>query len=503
VKRYRLTIILLAVFAALGAYVWFFERGEVSAPLAWRLDRARIQRIELAARGKTTVLSRRDGSWRITKPVSAPVDRDRMRRLLNRVSKLEIRRRIERPENLKVARSRATATAAEGLAAYGLARPAGIVRVVLSGGERRELVLGVRTPDSSSAYAMNKGAADVLLVAPALLDDAVGGADALRDHAALRFKVADVVAVTLTRPGGQVKLVKRKGEWDIVEPAATRADRDAVSGFLASLAQLRATRFVAESAPNPAQYSLHQPRLAIELAFAGATQPARLSFGGPSTHSTGSEPALSKAKGQAGSGPPRAFTPSTVEGKSRGGETDTSELYARNTQHPAVMVVPESAFANVNRTLDDLRSQRVAEFSVLDVQSVAIARGNQRVELRREKDRRWIITSPARMQADAHKVEDLLYALSDVRAHSFIDNPGSLVAYGLDLLVAAVTLYRGQGAEPARFMFGAPAGEGRIYAKSSGQTIFEVPADILSQLPAGIEDLRERHPRDEKPKAGR
>ena len=470
-KRYRLTIILLAVFAALGAYVWFFERREMSAPLAWRLEPARIQRIELAARGKTTVLSRRDGSWRITKPVSAPVDRGRMRRLLNRVSKLEIRRRIERPDNLK---------------AYGLARPAAIVRVMLSGGERRELVLGVRTPDLSSAYAMNKGAAEVLLVEPALLDDAVGGAEALRDHAALRFKVADVAGVTLTRPEGHIKLVKGKGGWDIVEPAATRADGDAVSGFLTSLGQLRAARFVAESAPDPARYSLDQPRLAIELALAGATQPARLSFGGPSTHSTGS--------GQAGSGPPRAFTPSTVEGQSRGGETDTNELYAQNSQHPAVMVVRESAFAAVNRTLDELRSQRAAEFSVLDVQSVAISRGGQRLELRREKDRRWIITSPARMEADARKVEDLLYALSDLRAHSFIDHPQSLAAYGLDPLVAAVTLYRGQGAEPARLMFGAPAGEGRIYAKSSGETIFEVPADILSQLPAGMEALRARRP---------
>jgi hypothetical protein len=440
VKRYRLTIILLAVFAALGAYVWFFERGEMSAPLAWRLEPARIQRIELAARGKTTVLSRRDGSWRITKPVSAPVDRGRMRRLLDRVSKLEIRRRIERPDNLK---------------AYGLARPAAIVRVMLSGGERRELVLGVRTPDLSSAYAMNKGAADVLLVEPALLDDAVGGAEALRDHAALRFKVADVAGVTLTRPEGHIKLVKGKGGWDIVEPAATRADGDAVSGFLTSLGQLRAARFVAESAPDPARYSLDQPRLAIELALAGATQPARLSFGG---------------------------------------ETDTNELYAQNSQHPAVMVVRESVFAAVNRTLDELRSQRAAEFSVLDVQSVAISRGDQRLELRREKDRRWIITSPARMEADARKVEDLLYALSDLRAHSFIDHPQSLAAYGLDPFVAAVTLYRGRGRQPARFIFGGPSREGRIYAKSSGETIFEVPAGILSQLPAGMEALRARRP---------
>ncbi|UCH32941.1 MAG: DUF4340 domain-containing protein, partial [Armatimonadota bacterium] len=100
-KQFRLTIILLVVVAAVGAYIWFFERGEVAGPTAWKLDVKRIQRIELTSGGETSTLERKGETWRITKPVSARVDRDLVKQLLDRVAQVGVRRTISEPKPLE------------------------------------------------------------------------------------------------------------------------------------------------------------------------------------------------------------------------------------------------------------------------------------------------------------------------------------------------------------------------------------------------------------------
>jgi len=442
-KQFRLTIILLVVFAALGAYVWFFERGEVSGPSAWKLDPARIRRIELTAAGTTTVVERQGNSWRIVRPISARVARDRMKQLLDLVARIEMRRGIEGAENLKD---------------YGLAKPGAGIKVVLASGEARELELGDRTPDGSAVYAAQKVAAKgrparpkVFLADTALLDEAIGGAAALRDRTALPFKRADVARLILKRPEGSLVLEKRRKQWEIVTPVAAAADGIAVDDLLVSLGRLEASRFAAESAADLGRYGLGAPRLVIEVAPSGAGKARSLAFGA---------------------------------------ETGAGEYYAQNSLEPAIMAVPKSAFDGVNKALAQLRSKQIAAIAVEEVQRVAIARGNQRFELRREGEKRWMITAPRRIEADAQTVQDLLWELSDMRAQGFVDSPGALPTYGLAPPQAAVTIYHTHGRQPVRIWLGGAAPSNRIYVKAEGATLYEVPAEVLTRLPMSWVALR-------------
>ncbi|HUT73616.1 MAG TPA: DUF4340 domain-containing protein [Armatimonadota bacterium] len=435
-KPYRLTIVLVLVFLALAGYVWFYERGEAGRTVAWRLDPERVRRIELTAAGETTVIQRRGESWRITRPVSAPVDIGRVTDLLDRVTSLGVRRRIKHPQRLQD---------------YGLTDAAAVIRLAPVKGKARELRLGDRTPDGAAAYAMVTSRREVILVDPMLLDDAEGGAAALRDRAALRFEPTDVSRISLIRAGSKVALVKRKGAWRIVEPLATRADADEVESFLTSLRQLEASHFPADDAPRLARYGLDRARLVIELALSGEHQPARLSFGD---------------------------------------KTDAQEYYARSSREPAVMVVPQSAVVAVDRTLEDLRSRQVADFEIAAVQRIAVARGKARFEVRRTDDGGWELTLPRRAQADTGKVEGLLFALSNLRAESFHDAPETVAASGLETPVAAVTIHQRGRQEPLRLRFGTAAAAGRIYVRGDEPIIYEAAADILSQLPARAGELQ-------------
>jgi len=359
-----------------------------------------------------------------------------MKELLDRVAKIEVRRRIEKAEKLKD---------------YGLARPAASVKVVLANSESHELRLGDKTPDGSAVYAMQKGRAKVFLADMALLDDAIGGAAALRDRSALPFNRRKVGRIVLRRPGASVTLEKRGKQWEVVAPVAAASDQAAVDDLLASLAGVEASRFAAESAQDLSRYGLSIPRLVVEVLSAGGKQWRRLAVGA-----------------EAGEG----------------------EYYARNSVEPAIMVVPKSAFDGINKSAADLRSKQIAAIAVEQVRQVAIARGNQRFELRREDEKRWMLTSPRRMAADAQRLEELLWELSDMRAEGFIDRPRPLAAYGLDPPQAAVTIYLQRRKQPARIWFGAPAASNRIYVKAGAPTIYEASASILTRLPARDNDLR-------------
>jgi len=434
-KRLPLTLILLVVVAALGGYVWFFERGNIGTPPVWKLDARQIQRIELTSGGKTTVMVRRGQSWRLVKPIEARADRERVKELLDRVGKLDARRSIDK---------------ARRLADYGLAKPAAVLKVVLANGESRELDLGDKTPDSAAVYAMEKRSPKVFLVDTALLQDAAGGADAWRDRTALPFNRGKAMRVVITRPEMSVTLEKRGQHWQIIAPIGADADATAVDDFLVALEGIQATRFAAETAQNPAALELVSPRLSIEVSGSDRGKPARLSFGG---------------------------------------RADADDLYAQNSLEPAVMVVPKSAFDQVNKSANDLRSKQVASIDVEDAQRIAMMRGGKRFELRREGEG-WRLASPRPLEADAQKIEDMLWQLADLRAEGFIDSPGPPAGYGLEPLQNGVTVYFKRRKQPIHIWFGGPAGPKRIYVKADAPTIYAVSATILSHLPAGADDIR-------------
>jgi hypothetical protein len=274
-KHLRLTIILTVVFLALGTYVWFFERGEVSTPTpsraaAWRLDVKRIRRITLTCGEQTTVIERVGRQWRIARPISARVDRGSMTELLDRVARVAMRRSIDKPGNL---------------ADYGLAKPAAAIEVALAGGgrraasERRVLLLGDKTPDGSAVYAQQQGRASVFLADVALLDDASAGAAALRSKEIAAIDVADAQRIAIMRGPARFE-VRRLGEkrWQLMSPRRPQADASKIEDLLWALSDLRAQGFVDHPGPL-ASYGLDPPRAAVTIYHARRKQPVRLMFG--------------------------------------------------------------------------------------------------------------------------------------------------------------------------------------------------------------------------------
>jgi hypothetical protein len=171
--RFRGTLVLLVVLAALGAYVLLVERhtpvGEVEAAtpvptsqpplLAFASADARVVRITGTNDGRRTEFAYRDsGLWHITHPVVQEADQGQVVRLVEELADLRPRRAL-------------TETTAP-LADYGLDPPAMRLEVEVADGSRHAVLLGARNADGSGFYAQVDGQPTVYLVPSTLGTDA-------------------------------------------------------------------------------------------------------------------------------------------------------------------------------------------------------------------------------------------------------------------------------------------------------------------------------------------
>src|SRR5688572_10874240 len=101
--RTRSTLILAAVVAALGAWIWFVEsEGPTTGELEERkqnvfpdFDREKVETLQLTREGKTVQLAKRDGKWRIQRPLDTDADDGAVDSILSAIEFLSKTRTIE------------------------------------------------------------------------------------------------------------------------------------------------------------------------------------------------------------------------------------------------------------------------------------------------------------------------------------------------------------------------------------------------------------------------
>ena len=162
--RYRNTLILLVVLAALAAYVFIVEKPfapqatpeddyptPIPSVLVFAADQATVVRLSRRDTEQLTELRLGDdGIWRITAPVEEEADAPQVTRLVDTLASL-------RP-------SRVLTGTAESLADYELDPPLLRADVKLSSGEAVWVALGATNPSSSGRYGRVSGDERVFLM---------------------------------------------------------------------------------------------------------------------------------------------------------------------------------------------------------------------------------------------------------------------------------------------------------------------------------------------------
>ncbi|MBT6150255.1 MAG: DUF4340 domain-containing protein, partial [Gemmatimonadetes bacterium] len=271
--RLKTNFVISVVFAALLAFVYFYEikggdERELDAERARQVidfSDHEAQRLTIAGPETTLVIERRETGWEIRQPIETHADSESIDRYLRNLKETEI-------EGEPVQDSAAVAGDSGLLAPYGLDSPRLSVHVALApsaGTELDTLQFGIDTPTQRFTYVQLSGKnPEVRTVRAWRYDNLEKGLFDLRDRQVLHLDRDQVTELRLQRVGmaeeEQIVAMRRGGGWELTSPLKVAAEDAAVDEILNRLGNAKIESFIHE---QPSEADLEQAGLAPDQHF--------------------------------------------------------------------------------------------------------------------------------------------------------------------------------------------------------------------------------------------
>jgi hypothetical protein len=267
---------------------------------------------------------------------------------------------------------------------------------------------------------------------------------------------ADVTAVTIKRQTETVSL-KREGDgWQVLEPVKARGDRGKIEDVLTTVLTGKIDREIAAKPASLAEFGLEKPA---------------------------AEVALTLKDGQ-------------TLGLALGLKNPTGVwVYAKETDKPAVFVLPESVLRDATLPVADFRDKTILAFDRKQVSGVDIVTADQTLVVQYAGDR-WTLTQPRSLPADADALGEFFEKLTGGKVKEFVaEAPRSLDPYGLERPVrVSVHVGRDKDRATRTLLLGKidDAKKG-VYAMRAGEsTVLLIPEDVWTALPKNVAAIRDK-----------
>jgi hypothetical protein len=243
--RFRTTLILFIVLAALAGYLYFVELPQEQAAqeeqrVAQELVAFRepdVTGITLRYPDHSAALERRDGGWIVTEPLQYDADAREVQSLITTLTDQSATRVIE--ENSRE------------LAEFGFDRPA--VDIVYRLGDRSERVLiGADGPMPNTLFLRRDSDGKVVLAEQWIRGSLTRRLYDLRAKQVVKLDTDAVTGLALDFPKQPFRLEKQDGSWRIIAPRPYPGDADQIGSLLITLQNLRALQFIDAEADKAA-----------------------------------------------------------------------------------------------------------------------------------------------------------------------------------------------------------------------------------------------------------
>lgn len=164
IMKLRGTLILLALLALLGGYVYFFEVKKPATPekkatttvTVLDLPYSDVVGVEVRSEDGEAKLARQpEAGWKVMKPKEKEADQDRVERVIKGLSPLRATRALTEAMDLK---------------AFGLSEPKTSITVTLRDGSEEVLLIGDKNPAGTAYYVQRKGDEAIYLVYTSVID---------------------------------------------------------------------------------------------------------------------------------------------------------------------------------------------------------------------------------------------------------------------------------------------------------------------------------------------
>ena len=424
----RSTILLVAVLAGLGAYIYFvtWKLPEGGATDAKKLEKVfagyeadKVEEIKvMSAAGDATTLRKEGGVWKVTQPITAAASESEVSGITSALGQMEVGRVVdENPTNLND---------------YGLSNPRIQIDFKAAGDkEYKKLLVGDKSPTGSDIFAKRNDDKQVFLI-PSFQETSLNRTTFdLREKSVLKFDREKVDGIDVTSGGKTLTVAKEGADWKITKPVQTKADFGSVEGLVGRLQSVQMKSIVADNPPaaDLKKYGLDKPAATVNLS-AGSTRATLLI----------------------------------------GGKAEENTIYARDASRPAVLTVESALLDDLKKSADDYRRKDVFEFRPFNANRIEMTRNDQTVVLERVKGQgenapdTWRRVTPSAKDVERDKSDSLLSKLSNIRAASFVDTTAKT---GLDKPALVVSVKFDDGKKEEKVTFGQAGSD--VYVSRPGE----------------------------------
>ena len=389
--------VLLAVFVALAAFVYFYEiAGEEAREEARSLEESllrmkpeEITGVEISgAQAERIVLSREAEQWVIKQPVETPAHGSTVEVFLRELSQATRDRTF--PEGGARAQQ------------YGLHEPRVSLKIQADG-EEKTLLLGSDDFTGSHIYVQFQGDSEIFLTSEVLFSSAQKDLMQWRSKEVLVFDRDEIQTIEILNSANTIRLTRRPEDWYLDAPVQERADQNAVSSLLSAVEFAQAQEFVSDDPEELKSYGLDPPRATMRVRQRDQDSWRSLQLG-----------------------------------------QQKEEYYlARNSDRPSVFTVKKDLFESVNQEAWAFRDKDVLDVDQDQIARVVIRRKEDEEIALRYEDYQWIVETP-----DSQKDQEALsykfwYPINDIRFDSLEDEKSQIASFPEPDVEVIVTLTEG------------------------------------------------------------
>jgi hypothetical protein len=441
--RHWPTLVLTLVLGGLAAYLYFVElpnkesqeRTETESKRLLVLDQNEITGLTMKTDNRDIVMVKdSEKGWIITAPIHSDADRRAVENLLRALVTGKVMRVIE--------------DAAAALAPFGLDHP---VTVVTVSAETKQdtFSIGDSGPLSSTLYVLRQSDRKVLLTDLAPKDFVNKSLLTFRRKDILRFSQNEVDRVRLSYTTTEIVLdhidEKPKGKWKIRYPIEAGADQVEVRTLLFRLEDLKALALID---PGPERDSLAKtlttPKVKVTLHTPGGDQTVKLYQPDPSS----------------------------------------GEAIAETGPEAPLYRISPTAIRDLTKDLFILQDKRLLGVETADIALLSVkTRTDQYVLINQNGE--WVMEDHPTEKLDQQTADLFVSRVANVPAEERVTKQtGPLAAYGLVAPAAEFVATGKDGKVVGKLSIGNQSG-GLAYAIGQRlQGIFQIRADLLSQVPA-------------------
>jgi hypothetical protein len=454
----KTTGIWFVIAAALFALIFVFERflrpaAPESSGILPELHPLAVTSVQVIPSGALEIRAdHTNGAWWLTKPIAYPAQPAAIEALLDALQKLTPATRISAAE----LRNHHNADVE-----FGFETPR-ISLVIETGGQRRQLLVGNRTPPGDQVFLRVVGMDGAFVADADWLKFIPRSANVWRDTALVNANNSGLDWIVLTN-GTKVIELRRDATnhlWRMIRPFPARADTERITDALQHLQTARVTQFVTD---NPK----------ADLAAFGL-QPADLDLW--LGHGTN-------------------FISTIHIGKSP--TNDPMQVFARRERWNAIVTTAKEPLSPWRGSVNDFRDSHLLELTA-PVAEIEV-HGQDNFTLQRQDSNDWQIVGE-KFPVDAENVQIFIKALAGLRVaesgfvKDVVTTP-DLPAYGLATPTRQITLRSAAGDTNGvivQLSFGTNQNNEVFVRRADEDFVYAVTAEDFNRLPEAAWEFRER-----------